>query len=313
MRDVSDLTGKAVQELPFTGERFTPECVREIWYEHMHRYALVRQIAAGKRVLDVACGEGYGSAMVAAVARSVLGVDVSADVIRHARSRYGLRPNVEFREGDATALDLGEQRFDLVLSFETLEHVEAQDGLVSGLAKAMADGGCALISSPDKATYSDATGYRNEFHVHELYRDEFVELLSRHFRHVRLYGQRLRFHSAIWALDAQRASALMQTAHADGRVEQDQPHAPIYFIAACAQREADLPALPGLALFDDATESVYEDYRHETRSTMRSRVVIEEQAAVIDATKQALERAEARIRELEADKTSRRFWPFGRR
>ena len=57
--------------LDFTGERFTPECVREIWYEHWHRYALVRAWAGGRRVLDAACGEGYGSALLAQVADSV--------------------------------------------------------------------------------------------------------------------------------------------------------------------------------------------------------------------------------------------------
>ena len=60
--------------LPFTGERFTPECVREIWYEHWHRYVFARRIAAGRRVLDAACGEGYGSALLADVAAQVVGV-----------------------------------------------------------------------------------------------------------------------------------------------------------------------------------------------------------------------------------------------
>ena len=61
--------------LSFTGERFTPECVREIWYEHWHRYALAARYAAGRRVLDAACGEGYGSALLARHAKDVVGVD----------------------------------------------------------------------------------------------------------------------------------------------------------------------------------------------------------------------------------------------
>ena len=55
--------------LEFTGERFTPECVREIWYEHMHRYAFARPFARGLRVLDAACGEGYGAALMGAGGR----------------------------------------------------------------------------------------------------------------------------------------------------------------------------------------------------------------------------------------------------
>jgi 2-polyprenyl-3-methyl-5-hydroxy-6-metoxy-1,4-benzoquinol methylase len=301
--------------MPFTGERFTPECVREIWYEHVHRYALARSIATGKRVLDIACGEGYGSAILAPVARSVVGVDVSADAIAHARARYGLLPNVAFREADATRFDPGSERFDLVLSFETLEHVDAQEELAATLAAAMADGGSALISSPDKAVYSDASGYRNEFHVRELYRDELVALLSRHFRHVRLYGQRLFFHSAIWSLEQSRHSALMQTAQADGRFESEACAPPMYFIAACAQREADLPSLPGTALFADAAESVYDDYRQETRRNIVARGVLADQESALTAAQAALAQAEARIAALEstaAARKVRRFWPFGR-
>ena len=63
--------------LEFSGERFTPECVREIWYEHIHRYAFAGELVRNKRVLDAACGEGYGAAHLARTARSVSAVDIS--------------------------------------------------------------------------------------------------------------------------------------------------------------------------------------------------------------------------------------------
>ncbi|MEO7916253.1 MAG: class I SAM-dependent methyltransferase, partial [Dokdonella sp.] len=120
--------------LEFTGERFTPECVREIWYEHWHRYAFARSFCAGKRVLDAACGEGYGSNLLADVAAEVVGVDLSEQAIKHARARYGTRQNLRFESADATALpDLGE-RFDIIVSFETLEHLQAQEALLAGFA-----------------------------------------------------------------------------------------------------------------------------------------------------------------------------------
>ena len=75
--------------LEFTGERFTPECEREIWYEHFHRYALAARWCVNKRTLDAACGEGYGSALLADSATSVEGVDISEQAIAHARQRYG--------------------------------------------------------------------------------------------------------------------------------------------------------------------------------------------------------------------------------
>src|SRR6185369_1249345 len=138
--------------LEFTGERFTPECVREIWYEHWHRYVFARAFAQGRRVLDAACGEGYGSALLAASADSVLGVDVAESAVAHARQRYGQHANLRFEQGDCTALSCGDAQFDLIVSFETLEHVAAQQALVAGFARALAPGGLLVVSSPDKRT-----------------------------------------------------------------------------------------------------------------------------------------------------------------
>jgi len=95
-----------------------------------------------------------------------------------------------------TALRAPDASFDLVVSFETLEHVAAQEALVAGFARVLSADGVLVISSPDKRTYSDATGFHNEFHVRELYRDELLALLQAHFPHVRLYGQKLLFESA---------------------------------------------------------------------------------------------------------------------
>ncbi|MEO7199427.1 MAG: class I SAM-dependent methyltransferase, partial [Dokdonella sp.] len=176
---------EAVDPLQFTGERFTPECVREIWYEHWHRYAFALDLARGKRVLDAACGEGYGSNLLAGVAAEVVGVDISAEAISHARARYQ-RDNLSFATGDAAALTFSDQRFDLIVSFETLEHLYEQEALVAGFARMLAPSGVLLISSPDKRTYSEIAGFRNEFHVRELYREELMSLLGGHFPHIRL-------------------------------------------------------------------------------------------------------------------------------
>jgi SAM-dependent methyltransferase len=278
--------------LDFTGERFTPECVREIWYEHWHRYALVRSWARGRRVLDAACGEGYGSALLAGVAESVLGLDVDPAAVAHARSRYAGVSNLRFDQADATRLQLPAASFDLVVSFETLEHVEAQDGLLDGLSHALSDDGLLVISSPDKATYSDAAGFRNEFHVRELYRDEFEQLLRARFAHVRIYAQRLLFQSAIWTLDppALDSAGHYATAGSDGQVEDGLAYAPMYFIAVCSRRP--LPTLPATSWFGDRDESVYQHYNHEIRKNMAAGARIAELEAQLDAALQR-ERAAA--------------------
>jgi SAM-dependent methyltransferase len=254
--------------LPFTGERFTPECVREIWYEHWHRYVFARRFVAGKRVLDAACGEGYGSALLASAAAEVVGVDIDPASITHARGRYGALSNLSFEVGDATALDFPDRRFDVVVSFETLEHVAAQQNLLAGCARVLADDGVLLISSPDKREYSEVAGFHNEFHVRELYRDEFVDLVRPHFPSMRLYGQKLLFQSAVWSLDHAGGGCEAWTAsrHA-ATIAGNLDYAPLYFIALCAKR--DLPERsPALSLLGDREESVYAHYNHEVRKNM---------------------------------------------
>ncbi|HMA32703.1 MAG TPA: class I SAM-dependent methyltransferase, partial [Casimicrobiaceae bacterium] len=91
-------------DLEFTGERYVPGTPGEIAHEHWHRYAFARRYAAGRRVLDVACGEGYGCVLLAAVAAHVVGVDVDARTLAHARRTYSATPNVDFVEGSAAAL-----------------------------------------------------------------------------------------------------------------------------------------------------------------------------------------------------------------
>jgi SAM-dependent methyltransferase len=252
--------------LPFTGERFTPECVREISYEHWHRYAFTLPFARGRRVLDAACGEGYGSALLAREAGSVLGLDIGDAAVAHARSRYGAQPNLRFDVADCTALDhLPAASFDLIASFETLEHVEAQERMLDGFARLLAPGGLLLVSTPDRLTYSDLTGFRNEHHVRELYRDEFEALLAARFPARRVFGQKLLFQSVLWDAERPGAPWSAAVANADGTPAAGLDYPPLYYLAACAHDARALDALPGLHLFGDRDESVYTHYNDEIR------------------------------------------------
>jgi SAM-dependent methyltransferase len=276
--------------LEFTGERFTPECVREIWYEHWHRYVFAAPMARGKRVLDAACGEGYGSALLARYATSVLGVDLSSQAIDHARGRYAA-PGLRFEQGDVTALDtLPDAGFDLIVSFETIEHLHEQERMLAGFARLLAADGVLIISSPDKRTYTDATGAANPHHVRELYREELEALLAVHFPARRLFGQKLLFQSALWSLDGAPASIRVDTARAGSLdVTPAFNQAPLYFVAVCARREDALPApLGGLvSLFGDAEESVYAHYNAEVRKNMRAGARIAELEAELERMRAA--------------------------
>ena len=105
--------------LTFTGERFTPEVRGAIWYEHWHRYAVVAPLAAGKRVLDAACGEGYGSAVLATRAARVTGVDANPEAHEHAKAKY-TKPGVAF---ERDLVQTWNKPVDAVVFLQTIEHV----------------------------------------------------------------------------------------------------------------------------------------------------------------------------------------------
>lgn len=260
------MTSDPTPILPFTGERFTPECVREIWYEHMHRYAWAAGFGTGRRVLDAACGEGYGSALLAAAGADVLGIDIDPASVQHARTRYAGRPGLRFEQADVTALDhLADASFDLIVSFETLEHVHAQERMLAGFRRLLKADGLLLVSSPDKRNYSDLRGFHNEFHVRELYRDELEAMLRAQFPALQVYAQKLVFQSLLWDPDRAPAVAGAATLAADGSLLTQPAYAPLYYLVACAADARLLPP-PGLAHgFGDAAESVYRHYDDEIR------------------------------------------------
>jgi len=261
--------------LEFTGERFTPECEREIWYEHFHRYALAARWCANARTLDAACGEGYGAALLAQSAASVEGVDISEQAIAHAGQRYGHLVQVGFQVADCTALPFADNEFDRVVSFETLEHLAEHDQLLAEFRRVLKADGFLILSSPDKASYSDGQDSVNEHHVKELYRQELEALILRHFPACHLLGQKLMFHSAIWSMDGVDKITLDQfsTDRINTLAEINQQA--MYFIALCAAGHANLPDVDGqLWLFDDQEESVYQHYQGEIKRNMAAGGII---------------------------------------
>jgi ubiquinone/menaquinone biosynthesis C-methylase UbiE len=270
-------------DLPFTGERFVPgdpAAVGEMWAEHWHRYHFAMPLARGLRVLDVACGEGYGSALLAGAAASVTGVDVAAAAIAHARRRYAEAPGLQFVEAPCERLPFADAAFDLVVSFETLEHIDAHDAFFAEVRRVLTPDGLFMVSTPDKAEYSDKRGIHNEFHVKELYAEEFERLLARHFARCRILHQRNAFVSLIHEGEGATAGELLtvDAAHPDRLAG---PLPPLYRIALATNGEGSGWRLPArLSVFCDAAEWISRDYR---------------------ATYQACQHLQKREKELEAE------------
>ena len=241
--------------LTFTGERFLPECAGEMVYEHWHRYLIARQYVKGLRVLDVASGEGYGSHLLAQVAASVVGVDLSADAVAHACARYPAS-NLRYVAASCTRIPEPDASFDVIVSFETIEHITEHEAFLREVDRLLVPCGLFIISSPNRPEYSDRTGYKNEFHVKELDRDELKNLLDRHFPAQRWFAQRAAFHSMVWPLDVDATSAVALTDNG----ERGYP-AELYFLVFCARSADRIGVVESqLSLVTDRELSVYAEW-----------------------------------------------------
>ncbi|MTK52601.1 class I SAM-dependent methyltransferase [Paludibacter sp.] len=184
-----------------TGERFIPGESGIIELEHLNRYYFViNQIDLwGKTVLDIASGEGYGSHLLSQHAKETVGVDISNEAIEHANNKYKSN-NLKYVQGNATAIPLPNNTFDIVVSFETIEHHDKHKEMMLEIKRVLKNNGILIISSPDKYYYSDLPNYQNKFHVKELYYEEFRDLIKNHFSRSIFYAQRT-FVGSIIALD----------------------------------------------------------------------------------------------------------------
>ena len=221
--------------LDFTGERFVPTESGEIRYEHMHRYGWILNLVKGRDVLDIACGEGYGSALMTGEARRVFGVDISESAIRHAREKYLSITNLQFRVGSATQIPLEDASVDVVVSFETIEHLLEQREMLAEIRRVLRADGILVISSPNKKVYSDDRDYVNEYHVKELYFSEFNTLLLEQFAHVKYFGQRLATSSLIVPIQGTDATYQAHTL-IDNAIHQQSLAADnvMYYVAICS-------------------------------------------------------------------------------
>ena len=278
--------------LSWTGERYLPGVEGQIALEHLHRYAMVRDLAIGKIVLDVACGEGYGSAHLAEVAHQVIGVDVSQDVIGHAIHRYK-RDNLEFRLGSCTEIPISDSSIDLVVSFETIEHHDQHDAMMEEIKRVLRPEGVLVISSPEKYEYSVVPNHNNPFHVKELYRHEFENLMGTYFRHVVMYGQRVVYGSGILREDSSGPIGTYEGIDGSPLLASGMRR-PIYLIAVGS--DVELPIV---------SSSVFEDQISKSDACQSISAVVTERDGQIASLHQAVAERDGQIASLNQVVTDR--------
>jgi SAM-dependent methyltransferase len=191
-----------VPPLALTGERTLPDVPEEnYWYQrHVAAYRWVAERCRGVRVVDLACGEGYGSAILAERAEWVAGVDANPEAHEHARLKYR-RENLSFRRALVEEFD-EDAPYDAIAFLQTIEHVEDPGALLQRIASLLTPEGCAYISTPNRLTLAPPGEERsgNPWHVREYDPAEYRELVEPHFSSVELLGLhhagKLRLHEA---------------------------------------------------------------------------------------------------------------------
>lgn len=193
-----------------------------IYNEHLVRYRLAAKLARGKKVLDIACGSGYGANILAeAGAAQVIAVDISSEAVAAAQKKYS-RDNLAYKIGDAEEIKEADESFDLIVSFETIEHLKNPEKYLAELARVLKKDGLALISTPNIEIF----GQKNPFHLHEFTKAEFKEKIGKYFSSQIILEQ-----------SNGLASYIKVDKAAGDKLDFSNPGRPLYFIAVCGQAE----------------------------------------------------------------------------
>lgn len=187
-----------VPPLALTGERTLPDVPEEnYWYRrHLVVYEWIARRVAGLRVIDMACGEGYGTDVLAGAAATAVGVDANPEAHEHARLRYR-RSNLRYVRD---LIDGFSEQADAVVFLQTIEHLESPGAVLDHFRSLVGEQGVVYVSTPNVLTLAPKGAPRsgNPWHVHEYRRHELESLCREHFAQVELYGlfhaRKLRIH-----------------------------------------------------------------------------------------------------------------------
>jgi SAM-dependent methyltransferase len=240
----------------FTGERVIPGLVdADLFNEHRARYRFAARFAAPEMaVLDAGCGTGYGSAEFDA--RTVAAIDLSPEAAAHGATHYG-RAGAFFAAASCAALPFRDGVFDLVVSFEVIEHLPDYRALLAEARRVLKSGGIFLVSTPNRAYYAESRAQAgpNPFHVREFDYAEFTEILADFFPHVEIWTQN--HTDAIVFSPASAASAAVESS---GSADPQTAH---FFLAACSDRP--IAARPLFAWIPAAANTLRERELHIAR------------------------------------------------
>lgn len=160
-----------------SGERACPDFPEANFVNHIKAYRFASQFCSNKRILDVGCGTGYGTSLLAHSAASAVGIDISRQAIRYARKRY-LGTNVKFLQMNAESLAFPDCSFDFIVSSENFEHLHDQRANLREMSRVLKDDGMLLLATPNHEMF---LGINTPYHTHEFLYEEFLQLVQEFF------------------------------------------------------------------------------------------------------------------------------------
>lgn len=216
--------------MEFTGERLIPHLkeLTFLYQEHIVRYLFASQFVKSKIILDAACGTGYGSSLMSEHgAKKVLGVDISKEAIDYCKTHYK-KENLEFKIDNCTKLQLDNSYFDVIVSFEAIEHLKEPDSFLSEVKRVLKNNGLFVVSTPNKLMYQGS----NQFHVTEYTEQEFLALLKKYFSFVEILYQS---YPASLSIYKPGQSENITVDFPDRGIKNDHDSA-MYFVALCSDK-----------------------------------------------------------------------------
>lgn len=271
-----------------TGERMVPAYHKThmVYGEHIVRYQAAIPLVKGKVVLDIASGSGYGSSVLGSSAKHVHGVDIDEDAIKYATKNYASK-SVSFTLGDGRKIPLEDNAVDVVVSFETIEHIEDYKTFMAEVKRVLKDDGLFILSTPNDVEFPET----NHYHVHEFERKELESLVKKYFKNSKSYYQASWLYNALaeekiltgeWTLNI----TTMQTAPI--KLEKC-----IYFYMLCSNRKVTETVEPLAAISEHYSERT----KLETEASVRKH--IDDQATIMEHQVRTIESQSVHIKQLE--------------
>ena len=222
-----------------TGERMIPAHHKGgmIYGEHIVRYQAAVDLVKGKTVLDIASGSGYGSALLGTSAKHVTGVDIDRPTVDYAKKNYGSK-NVDFKVGDGVSIPLADNSVEVVVSFETIEHIDKYKVFMDEVKRVLKPDGLFILSTPNDVEFIEG----NHFHIHEFEAKELEALVAKYFKHTKSYYQATWLYNAL--LDKEQLGAEWRGPIDTMQSAPVEPERAIYFFMLCSSHQINESVKP---------------------------------------------------------------------